>query len=189
MVSPWGIAVDGGVVYVVDQGNSRIERFAVGGRYLGAFGTFGDGPGELWAPYAVAVRGGEVYVSDSRSDTIKVFTTSGRFLRRLGARGDGEGQFDQPAGLAFDREGQLLVADCANQRVQVLTTAGAFVEAFGEGRLRDPTFLATGSDGVLYVSDDRRVVRFDPAARSDAPRRPGAPPARLACTSETDRPV
>jgi DNA-binding beta-propeller fold protein YncE len=212
MTSPWGIAVRGGVVYVVDQGNTRISRYSTAGRFLGSFGRFGTTPGRLRAPYGIAVRRGIVYVSDSGRDQIDTFTLHGRYLGSIGARGSGEGEFDQPSGLTFDSAGKLLVADCANQRIQRLEPDGTFIESFGSGDLRDPTFVATGRGGTVYVSDYREIKAFVPTA--DPPQDPAGgvqdtvggildglfgdgsgggdqgggvePPGRLACVSQAE---
>lgn len=190
MVSPWGVAADRGVVYVVDQGNARVQRFSTGGRHLGSFGSFGRAPAQFAAPYGIAARAGRVYVSDTRSDTIKVFTERGRFLGEFGGRGTGNGRFDQPAGLAFDRSGRLFVSDCRNQRVQILTADGRHIETFGVGDLRDPTFIAVNRRGQAFVSDYRKVVRFDPGRGSGGGSgRAGGyprPPGYLACVSQAE---
>ncbi|MFP5375584.1 MAG: NHL repeat-containing protein, partial [Acidimicrobiia bacterium] len=52
---PAGIAVDGDDVWVVDAGNSRLQRFGDDGRFRGHAGGPGCGPGQLHQPWFVAV--------------------------------------------------------------------------------------------------------------------------------------
>jgi tripartite motif-containing protein 71 len=185
--SPWGVAVAGSTVYVVDQGNFKIKRFSTGGAFRGAFGSFGLGRAGLRAPYGVAAdRKGDVYVSDTIRDQVLKFTSGGRLQAVFGSPGSGPGQFDQPAGLALDAKGNLLVADCANQRIQRLSPSGSHLDTFGVGSLQDPTFVASGPGGHVYVSDFRRVVRFDPTSQSSPRGDSPGPPGRLACTSQAE---
>jgi DNA-binding beta-propeller fold protein YncE len=51
-------AVDVGsnnVIYIVDQGNSRIQEFDTAGNYLNMWGTFGSGNGQLNRPMGIAI--------------------------------------------------------------------------------------------------------------------------------------
>lgn len=187
MVSPWGIAVLGPRVYVVDQGNFQIKIFSTStGRMIKRFGQFGTDPenGELRAPYGIAVTRNRIFVSDTAVDKILVFTTTGRFVSTIGEKGSGPGEFNQPAGLTIDPAGKLLVADCANQRIQRLNANGSFFESFGEGFLIDPTFVSTDPKGRVFVSDFRNVIRFDPTKTVIPKGEPPQRPARLACVSQ-----
>ena len=73
--SPSGIAVDGsGNVYVVDDGNYRIQKFSSTGAFLAKWGSFGTGSTQFWRPLNVAVDGSSnVYVSDWGNHRIQVF--------------------------------------------------------------------------------------------------------------------
>lgn len=185
--SPWGIAVAGGRVFVVDQGNFKIKRYTTSGFFQGAFGNFGFGRSAFRAPYGIAAtRSGVVFVSDTVRDQVLKFTSGGRLLAVIGRPGSGDGQFDQPAGVALDPRGNLLVADCANQRIQRLTQSGRHIETFGHGVLQDPTFLAATPSGRVFVSDFRRVVRFDPTSGASSDEEPEERPGRLACVSQAE---
>jgi hypothetical protein len=52
------------------------------------------------------------------------------------------------------------VADLNNYRVQRLSGSGQFREAFGQGILQSPTYVAADRSCHVYVSDYRRVVKF-----------------------------
>jgi tripartite motif-containing protein 71 len=175
MVSPMGLAVRRGIIYAIDQGSYRIDKFSVNGSYRGAFGHFGKSGCGFVVPYGLAVsRAGILYVADSGRQRVMEFTTGGRCLRSFGSAGSGPGHFSHPTGVALDAGGNVLVADNYNPRppsgggqggcVQRFTTTGRYLDSFGEGRLQSPTFLAVGPRGSVYVSDFRRVVSYVNAA-------------------------
>lgn len=110
-----------GTVWVLDALNFRIQHLDEGLRYLGHFGTHGDGSGHLALPRGLTVDpDGHLYVSDAQFDLIQLFDSEGRLLLTVGGRGDGVGEFWSPAGLACDGRGTVVVADAGNRRVQVL---------------------------------------------------------------------
>lgn len=66
--------------------------------------------------------------------------------------------------FAFGSDERFYLAEGGQGRILVFdTTNGARLQslAFG-GQLRDPRDMAFGPDGLLYVADGTRVVRFDP---------------------------
>ena len=87
------MAVDGsGNVYVVDNGNHRIQKFTSSGTYLTQWGSYGSGDGQFNYPYGVAVdASGNVYVADLYNHRIQVFTSSGTYLTQWGTQGSGPG--------------------------------------------------------------------------------------------------
>ena len=159
--NPYGIARRGGITYVADLNNSRVNVYGPTGASRGQIGGFGQGPGRFIAPFGVAVGpDGSVYVSDRELNRIQRFTSRGRLIQVIGSTGSGPGQFLSPWGLATDVRGNLYVADLNNLRVQRLTGSGAFLEAFGQGILQSPTYVAVDRGCRVYVSDYRRVVKF-----------------------------
>ena len=119
---PTAVAEDrDGSVWVLDALNFRVQHLDSRLRYLGHFGTHGDGSGHLALPRGLAVDpDGHLYISDAQFDLIQLFDAEGRLLLTVGQRGDGDGDFWSPAGLAVDSAGTLVVADAGNRRVQVL---------------------------------------------------------------------
>ncbi|MDX6672174.1 MAG: hypothetical protein QOI91_2537 [Solirubrobacteraceae bacterium] len=172
VVQPWGVALGGGNIFVSDQGNYEIDRFgiATGGRWRGAFGSFGRQPGQFVHPYGVAATpGGEVvWVADYIRNKVIAYTGRGAFLSEFGASGRGRGEFLKPAGIARGPDGTLFVADRCNWRVQHFTADGQFIESFGEGSLASPTFLAVDRTGRVFVSDYHRVAVYGPSGSTRA---------------------
>lgn len=163
VVSPWGLAIGArGDLYVVDQGNARIQVFASNGRLRRAFGGFGAGPGRFVMPYGIATdRAGAVYVTDAATNRILVFSAGGRFLRQFGSTGAAAGQLYGPTGIAISRSGLVAVSDRNGHRIGIWNTAGAFQGSAGEG-LPAPTWLAFDNRSHIYVADYRRVVEISP---------------------------
>lgn len=110
-----------------------------------------------------------------------IITVAGSGVRGFG--GDGgpatRAQLNLPSGVAVAPDGSVYIADTLNHRVrrvspdgQIVTVAGTGVAgAEGDGRLgtraqlNEPSALAVGPDGVLYVADsgNHRVRLVSPA--------------------------
>jgi hypothetical protein len=83
--SPIDMAVDdAGRVYVLDNGNQRIQVFGPDGRYIRTIGRKGQGPGEFSDPNSIVIdREGHLYVLDDRQKRIQVFLTDGEMLKSI----------------------------------------------------------------------------------------------------------
>jgi len=76
----YGLAVTGNArrVFVTDWGNNRVQVFDRDGDFLTAFGTSGEGPGEMDQPTDVAVgENGTVYVMDFKNNRVQVWEQTG----------------------------------------------------------------------------------------------------------------
>ncbi len=105
--SPAGVAIDGsGNVFVVDNGNSRIQKFTNTGIFVGKWGSSGTGDGQFAGPFGIAVDGnGNVYVADTGNSRIQKFDNTGTFLTKWGSYGNGDGQFYSATGIAVTEAG------------------------------------------------------------------------------------
>jgi tripartite motif-containing protein 71 len=72
-----GVAVDGaGVVYVADNGNSRIQMFTGTGSYLGEWGSPGGENGQFRYVNGVGLdANGNVFVTDAENYRVQKFGT------------------------------------------------------------------------------------------------------------------
>jgi len=177
---PVAIATLGGLAYVVDTGNHRIQVLDKTGATVASFGET-----ELLYPGGITVTSDrELVVADSRNGRLVVFNEAGDVTRTLG-----EGTLSAPRGLAA-RGGNVIVADPGLREVVEIDRRGAIVRRFGadwvlpygvaatddfifvadaaaidlvvldrSGRPHDtialeraPTFVSLGADGIVYVS-------------------------------------
>ena len=125
---------------------------------------------------------GNLYIADLNDNIIRKVDIAGIITTVAGSgeqgySGDGgaatDAQLDSPAGVAIDKYGNLFIADTHNQRIRevaggnITTVAGTGVAGFsGDGgsavsaMLNQPTALAVGPDGSLYVADtDNHRIR------------------------------
>ena len=176
---PWGVAVGpDGSVYVTDTWNHRIEKFSADGKFIKAWGFFGQGetPEAFYGPRGLAVDAqGRVYVTDTGNKRVVVFDADGNFITQFGSAGLDAGQFDEPVGITVDKNGTVYVVDTWNQRIQTFTaveTAGAltFLPAkqwdvygwFGQSVDNKP-FIAVNNALHVFITDPDgyRVQEFD----------------------------
>ncbi len=157
-----------GDLYVADQFSHLVQRFSPRGRFLGQWGSYGAGPGQLGAVDGLAVdAAGEVYVLDSSHDRIERFSSAGHLLGEWGSPGRALGQFDFGAGEGPDKPPgggiavggrYAYVADSANNRIVRFDLDGShpvLLAAAGSapGEVSSPRGL-TVVGGALYVADE-----------------------------------
>lgn len=161
--SPMGLAVDASRnVYIVDQGNSRIQVFDSNGNFVRKWAVGG-------ALHAAVGVSGEVYVSD-QGGRIQVFDATGNHLRWFGSSGTMDGELRYPRGIAIDASGNLVVADTLNNRIQVFDARGTFLRKWGssgseDGQFSGPYDVAFDAQGDVLVADysNQRIQVFDSA--------------------------
>jgi hypothetical protein len=130
--SPEGITTDGTYLYIVDQGNDRIQKFTKTGAYISKWGRSGSDPGEFQTPVGIHYNSvtGLLYVTDAGRDDVQEFTTDGAFIGSFGAPGTGNGELQTPSGVANDVAGSSVwVADDTQDRLQKFTRSVTSEEA------------------------------------------------------------
>lgn len=159
-------------LYVAEFTGQRVQKLSPSGERLGTWGR-GNTTG-YWHygyfnyPTDVAVApGGDFYVADTFNDRVKHYGADGSRLGvwggivGLNTPGPFRGWFRGAYGLAVrgdHEDARVLVADFGNHRVQVFDRAGSFLTAFGSrgsgpGQLTQPTDVALGPNGTVYVND------------------------------------
>ena len=166
-----GVAVSPlGKVYVLDNGNNRVQIFDPNGNFLGKWGSFGTGNGQFDTPRGIVIdSAGNVYVSED-NHRIQKFNSAGGYLGQWGTQGSGDGQFNGPDGIAVDTSGNVYVSDKLNHRIQKFAPDGTFItkwgtQGTGDGQFNRPAHIAVDGSGHVYVRDyklpDGRVQIFD----------------------------
>jgi len=158
----------GGVVYVADSNNYRIDYFTSSGDYLGQWGTEGTANGQFDSPEGVAVAAdGTVFVADSGNHRVQYFSPTGTYLGQWGTRGSEIGEFWYPEGIALAEDGTVYVSDTYNSRIQYFGRTGTYLGQWGTygnggGQFVLPCGIAVGGDGSVYVTDPQtnRVQHF-----------------------------
>ena len=163
-----------GTIYVVNRAweyrpdGVRVTMLNLNEDYIGEFGRFGEGDGELVWPTSIATDSNQnVYVADDWLHRISVFDKDGVFQSNWGAAGSGDGQLNKPSGVRLDKEDNLYVVDSGNNRVQKFTRDGKLLGKWGEagsgeGQFNLPWGLAIDSRGDVFVADWRndRIQKF-----------------------------
>jgi DNA-binding beta-propeller fold protein YncE len=169
----YGLAVDQqGCLFVVDNGNNRVQKFDNAGNFIILWGSFGSANANFHNPTGIACDArGDIYVVDTNNHRVQKFDGKlGGYLMKFGSRGNGEGQFSSPWGIAVDRvRGYIYVVDSANFRVQKFDPSGEFIMQWGsfgsnDGQFYFPRGVAVDpTDGAVYVVDmgNHRIQKFD----------------------------
>ena len=130
--------------------------------YIGAWGTKGDGPGELQDPVSIAADNlGNAYIADPGTGFIHKFASYGKAL--LSFQEDG---LKHPQSIAVDGGGAIYVTDPARASVFIFFPGG---DHYRELRLRSrpstANFLSVvvADDGLIYIfdSDAAKVFAYD----------------------------
>ena len=161
-----GAATYGGDVYVIDNGNNRVEEFTASGSYVRSFGSAGSGNGQFTQAQGIAAdpQTGTIYVADDGNGRVVAFTASGQYVTTFGS-----GTLRYPTQIAVDGTGNVYVADYGIDAVAEFNSSGTYLRSFGggygtgAGQLSEPWGVAVNGSGDVYVSDysGDRISEFD----------------------------
>jgi tripartite motif-containing protein 71 len=182
-VLPSDVGIHLALIYVVDHGNARIQKFdptlPPASQFVAKFGTTGATEGKFLGPEQIAFDDfGDLFVTEHDNHRVQELDLVGDFEKmwgwgvasgastfeictsfcQAGLSGSGNGQFNAPQGIAVDSTPNIYVADTQNNRVQVFRDTGAFVKKWGTtgtgpGELGLPVGLAFGLPGQVYVAE------------------------------------
>jgi len=158
---PVDVATDAdGNFYVLDAGNSRVQKFDSFSNFKFSWGSSGTRPGEFKNPGAIAVDSTRsdfdyIYVLDTGNNRVQIFQfekQTGKivFFESWGGLGSRDGDFKYPRDLVLDGEGYIWVLDQGNERVQRFK--------FEPGKLSGPKVSFVGGWGKIFGT---RGGKFD----------------------------
>lgn len=164
-----------GAIYFIDEGGSRVQRYADGATRVVAGGPEGgSGPQQLEDAEDIFVtRDGTLYISDSGNNRIQRWSpgaSQGVTVAGGNQKGAGDHQLHHPVGLYVSDDGMMYIADYQNHRVMKwcegwhtgLVVAGGHGVDAGHHQLCEPIDVTMDQDGALYIADNgnARVVRW-----------------------------
>ena len=199
LAMPKGICVaSDGSVYSTDFLNQRIRRTNIADSVFtcagtGVAGYSGNGAAATVAtmhnPHGIALdAAGNIFFVDQYNDVVrKIDKVTGNISVVCGTGGPGytgdnmpalEANMEQPAGLCFDRAGNMYIADYGNARVRkvnsvtgiITTIAGTGVAGFSgdndlatSAKIAYPVSVCTDSSDNLYIADygNNRIRKVD----------------------------
>ena len=129
---PHSIRVDPqGNIWTVDSGSSMVLKFTPSGQQLLEIpvGEQPAGRGPTNGTTGIAFGpGGRIFISDGYGNArVLEYDSKSRRVRQWGSKGTGPAQFDQPHGIAIDKEGLVYVADRNNARLQRFDLDGRYL--------------------------------------------------------------
>jgi DNA-binding beta-propeller fold protein YncE len=167
-LSPIGVVVFKGKLYVSDSSLKKVFILDKGGKLVGKF----EGEFERPTSLALSAETGVIYVADTLAHRVYLYSPEGKRLGNIGKHGSEKGEFNYPTHLWVDGQGRLYVTDSLNSRIEIFSSRGDFEEMFGTlgdalGNLDKPKGVATDSDGNIYVVDsiNDMVKIFDRSGR------------------------
>jgi RHS repeat-associated protein len=163
---PADIVVEGGHVWVLDQGASRIEECNEKGESCTSIGSEGSGNGQLLHPTAMAVDSkGDLWVLDTGNGRIEEFSETGAFVKTVIPTGSCEIGLGE--GIAISPKKDVWISATGAGHIVELNSKGKCVTSFGKqgsepGDLGAPEGLAIDSAGDVWVADysNDRVEEF-----------------------------
>ena len=161
---PWDVAVyePNENVYVVDQGNHRIQKFNASLYFVWSVGSLGSGDSSFNEPRRIVIDTNEnIYVTDRNNHKVRVFNSSGVYQRSIGSGfGNGNGQLNNPSGIAVDTSFNVYVSD-NNSRIQLFNSSGTYVHSYNIGQV--VLDMALDLNRNIYItssSNNANVYKF-----------------------------
>ncbi|MGI8783510.1 MAG: SBBP repeat-containing protein [Acidobacteriota bacterium] len=152
---PYGIAVSGNRLYVVEEASNRVRKVDLATGVITAFagtgeaGPRGDGGPALAAgftqPTGLAVdRNGNVYIADNANHRIRKVDANTNVITTVAGNGDQGNSGDNglataaslayPNGIAVDSAGNIYIADQQNRKIRRVDTSGIITTYAGNGQ-------------------------------------------------------
>ena len=148
------LAIDNDLVFALDAARGRVVRIDPDGGYV-AWGSPGDGPGQLAGPTGLAAAAGRVYVADPLNARVVVYGADGALLGGWPVP-EWQGIDGLVADVATDGAGTVWLSSPATNSILVHgddgTPIGSLAPA-GPDALDGPAGLAFRPSGALFVTN------------------------------------
>jgi NHL repeat len=157
-----------GRLYVLDQGNNRVQIFNAMLTPLGAFGGgSGDEAGRFYHPNDLTFddQRDELLVTDGNNDRVQVFTATGAFRFQFGP-----GELMTPLATAIDGNGRICIVDKLHrvrvfarddEGVRHLADFGSYGTAVGQINYGGGMAYAGYNRVIVADSDNHRIQIFE----------------------------
>jgi DNA-binding beta-propeller fold protein YncE len=162
VISPYDVVIDSssGNVYIVDTGNSRVQKFTTDGSFIKKWGNQGSGNSQFSFPSSIAIDpAGNIYVLDSGNSRVQKFTSDGSYITEWNIAGTKRGQFTVAPGIAIDpSSGNVYVSNTTGHNIIKYSPDGSYIDSWGENGYGDdqfsfPSSIDVDRTGYVYVVD------------------------------------
>ena len=114
------------MLYVVDNGNYRVQVFQQDDTFAFSFGNRGSNPGQFQYPVRIATDTNNinVLVTDNLANIVNIFTHSGQFIQAINN--------DQPFAITISPTGYLITGyDGLDNKIRVWSPTYQLINQFG----------------------------------------------------------
>ena len=143
--SPFGLTITGDILYVVDSGNNRVQKFTIAGEYIGQFGQ-----GQLSGPWGITHNGkGQLLVADYNNQRVQIFNANnGSLIQTISC-----GSYN-PSDVAVDNEGNIHVTYYNGHIVQKFSHDGKAITTYANpnGYFQYPQGIAIDDLGFCFIT-------------------------------------
>ncbi|WP_117237440.1 protein kinase domain-containing protein [Thermus sediminis] len=152
---PLGLAVNDGILFVLDGETATISLLDLEGRYQGRFGGQGPGRGTFQDPKALVASGGFLFVLDYGNRQVQRLSLEGRYLSRYAFRRSKESEELRLLGGVGVEGERLYLYDVEAGKVRALDLSGTLLASFAlpllEGEDRMSLVELLPFSGILYA--------------------------------------
>eukprot|EP00058_Branchiostoma_floridae_P022191 XP_002607681.1 hypothetical protein BRAFLDRAFT_123270 [Branchiostoma floridae] len=164
---PSGVSVSqNSVLFIADEGNSRIKKIDPHGHYVGQITTMIEGGAEFWPvsirPFAVALGWGDnLWVVGQQESTassskfaVAIFTTTGKYIGKVVT-------FENPKDIAVNTDRKfVMVIDGSDVKMFNLNGRVVHLIKGKDYGLQNPHHITVSQGGDILVSDSAKHMVF-----------------------------